>query len=83
MNLNSIWWNWPHIIGCHSSNIEDNKQPKCNIDIATISKNLDIMSELNLIYSKTQVCSLNFSIEEIAFYIIYCVVFMHFRVTIS
>ncbi|XP_060852289.1 uncharacterized protein LOC132930431 [Rhopalosiphum padi] len=54
MNLNSIWWNWPHMIGCHKTNIEDNKQPKCNIDIATISKNLDIMSELNLIYSKTQ-----------------------------
>ncbi|XP_027838842.2 enhanced level of genomic instability 1 [Aphis gossypii] len=54
VSLNSIWWNWPHIIGCHSTTIEDNKQPKCNVDIATISQNLDNMSGLNLIYSKTQ-----------------------------
>ncbi|XP_060876049.1 enhanced level of genomic instability 1 [Metopolophium dirhodum] len=54
MSLNSIWWNWPHMIGCHSTSVEDTKQPKCNVDISTISRNLDIMSELNLIYSKTQ-----------------------------
>lgn len=54
MSLNSIWWNWPHMFGCHSTSIKDSKQTKCNVDISTISQNLDIMSELNLIYSKTQ-----------------------------
>jgi len=57
INLNSIWWNWPHMIGCNLTSINNIKQPKCHVDIATISQNLDIMSELNLIYSKTQVCS--------------------------
>ena len=82
MSLNHIWWNWPHIVGCHLTNIKDPKQPKCSVDIATISQKLDIMSDLNLIYSNTQVCSLNCSTYQIVFYK-YCVVFMHFRVTIS
>jgi len=67
MSLNSIWWNWPHMIGCHSTSVENTKQPKCNVDISTISQNLDIMSELNLIYSKTQVYNLNFSTNQITF----------------
>lgn len=67
MSLNSIWWNWPQMIGCHSTRIKDTKQPKCNVDISTISQNLDIMSKLNLIYSKTQVNSLNFSTNQIVF----------------
>jgi len=67
MSLDSIWWNWPHMIGCHSTSVEDTKQPKCNVDISTISQKLDIMSELNLIHSKTQVYNLNFSTNQIVF----------------
>lgn len=81
MSLNSIWWNWPHMFGCHSTSIKDSKQTKCNIDISTISQNLDIMSELNLIYSKTQVCSLNFRTNQMFLKIFYD--FMCFRATIS
>jgi len=67
ISLNSIWWNWPQIIGCHSTSTEDTNQPKCTVDRSTISQNLDFMSKVNLIYSKTQVNSLNFSINQIVF----------------
>lgn len=58
MSINSLWWNWPYIIGCCVPSVENNKLAEAkNINIETVSQNLDSMSNLNLIYSKTQVCS--------------------------
>lgn len=46
------------MFGCDSIKKEKDEQVKSNIDIATISQNLDDLSKLNLIHSKTQVSSL-------------------------
>lgn len=70
ISLNSIWWNWPHFFGFHSTSIKDSKEPKCHINIATISQNLDTMSKLNLIYSKIQVCYFNISPNHFFFLIL-------------
>lgn len=56
--MNSIWWDWPYIIGCNLNIAENNKRAKCNISIATISQNLDSLLYSNLIHSKTQVCNI-------------------------
>lgn len=54
--INSIWWNWSYALGCDSINIDTDKKAKSNINIADISYNLDVLSRLNLINAKTQVC---------------------------
>ncbi|VVC37805.1 Hypothetical protein CINCED_3A009021 [Cinara cedri] len=55
--INSAWWNWPYVLGYDSINIENDKQAKCNINMATICENLDVLSKLNLINAKTQSCN--------------------------
>lgn len=55
-SINSVWWNWPYIIGCDTASIENGEQTEGNVNMETISQKLDSMSNLNLIYSKTQVC---------------------------
>lgn len=44
------------MIGCDLANTENKKQAKCNINMETVCQNLDFMSKLNLMHSKTQVC---------------------------
>ncbi|XP_050435086.1 uncharacterized protein LOC126842239 [Adelges cooleyi] len=53
-NIDSLWWNWPTLNGNVVSNSGEDEKNNFTKNISTLSQYLDTLSQMNIIYSKTQ-----------------------------